>query len=136
MERMIFVNLPVRDVRASRAFYTSLGFGVNERYSDDDVACVTISRAILVMLIGHDRFADFIADDAADAAAARSTVQVLTGLSASSRDEVDAIVGRAIAAGGVGRPPVVEGAMYGRSFADPDGHVWELIHMPLPTTPG
>lgn len=130
MDRIIFVNLPVRDVVASRTFYTSLGFGVNERYSDEQVACVVVSGAILVMLIERGRFADFIADDGAP-----SSVQVRTGLSARSRSEVDDIVARAVAAGGTAHPAVQEGGMYGRSFTDPDGHVWELIHMAMPADP-
>lgn len=141
MERLIFVNLPVRDVRASRAFYTALGFRVHDRFSDDQVACIAVSSSILLMLLDHERFTEFIADDAhdaddaADAPEARGVRQVLNGLSATSRAEVDDIVARAVAAGGVVRGRVEQGSMYGRSFADPDGHVWELIHMALPAAP-
>lgn len=129
MERMVFVNLPVSDVGRSRAFYTALGFAVNERFSDDRVACIVVSETIVVMALEHDRYREFIADDDADAEAAETSggVHVLNALSASSRAEVDDLVARAVAAGGVARTPVEQGGMYGRSFADPDGHVWELI---------
>ena len=67
MNRMIFVNLPVADVAASRAFYTSLGFSINEQFSDEQVACVVVSDTICVMLLEHARFRDFINGDIADA---------------------------------------------------------------------
>ncbi len=128
MDRMIFVNLPVRDVTASRRFYTALGFEVNEQFSDHQVACILISRTIAVMLLEHARFRDFIDTEIADPWV---TTQVLNALSASSRGEVDDLVARAVAAGGTARRVVEDGPMYGQSFADPDGHVWELIHMDL-----
>lgn len=131
MDRMIFVNLPVRDVGASRAFYTALGFEVNEEYSDHQVACIVISRTIVVMLLEHARFRDFVDTEIADPWV---TTQVLNALSASSRAEVDDLVARAVAAGGTARRAIAEGPMYGHSFADPDGHVWELIHMDLDAT--
>ena len=133
MDRMIFVNLPVRDVRTSREFYTALGFAVDEEFSDDQVACIVVSDTIFVMLLEHERFRDFITTDIADA---RTTTQVLNALSAASRAEVDDLVARAVAAGGVARTPIEDGGMYGHSFADPDGHVWELIHMDMPTPAG
>jgi len=129
MERMIFVNLPVADVTTSRAFYTGLGFTVNEQFSDDQVACIVISDTIVVMLLEHARFKDFITNEIADA---RTHTQVLNALSTSSREEVDDLVARAVAGGGTARLPIEEDGMYGHSFADPDGHVWELIHMAAP----
>lgn len=125
---MIFVNLPVLDVGASRAFYTALGFEVNEQFSDDQVACVVVSPTICVMLLEHARFREFIDTDIADPWV---TTQVLNALSATSRAEVDELVARAVAAGGKARSVMEQGPMYGHSFADPDGHVWELIHMDM-----
>jgi len=128
MDRMIFVNLPVADVKVSRRFYTGLGFTVNEQFSDDQVACIVVSDTIFVMLLEHARFKDFITNEIADA---RATTQVLNALSAQSRAEVDSLVARAVELGGTARTPMEDGPMYGHSFADPDGHVWELIYMDM-----
>ena len=129
MDRMIFVNLPVADVDVSRRFYTGLGFGVNEEFSDDQVACIVVSKQILVMLLEHAKFAQFITTEIADP---RIATQVLNALSAESRQEVDDLVARAVAHGGTARAPIEDGGMYGHSFTDPDGHVWEVIHMAVP----
>lgn len=129
MDRMIFVNLPVADVTISRGFYTGLGFSVNEQFSDDKVACIVVSETIFVMLLEHDRFRDFTTNEIADA---HTTTEVLNALSASSREEVDDLVAKAVAHGGTPREPVEDDAMYGHSFADPDGHVWEVFFMEVP----
>ena len=125
--RMIFVNLPVKDLEASKAFFGELGFDFNPEFTDDTAACMVVDQNIFVMLLVEERFRDFINDDIADAA---STTEVLTALSADSREEVDETIAKAIAAGGKPwKPPLDEGPMYGGSFQDLDGHVWELIHM-------
>ena len=124
MDRMIFVNLPVEDVTVSRSFYTGLGFSVNEQFSDDQVACIVVSETIFVMLLEHNRFRDFTTNEIADA---RTTTEVLNALSASSREEVDDLVAKAVV-----RKPVEDDGMYGHSFADPDGHVWEVFFMEVP----
>lgn len=127
MNRMLFVNLPVTDVAASRAFYTSLGFSINEQFSDEQVACVVVSETICVMLLEHARFRDFIKGEIADA---QTSTEVLNCLSAQSRAEVDALVSTALTNGGKPwQDKIVEGPMYGHSFTDPDGHVWEVMHM-------
>jgi predicted lactoylglutathione lyase len=127
MNRMIFVNLPVADLAVARSFYTGLGFSVNEQFSDDQAACIVISDTIFVMLLVRARFGDFVAGEVADPAAGTS---VINCLSADSRDEVDQMVAKATASGG--KPwldTLEEGPMYGGSFADPDGHVWEVLFM-------
>ncbi|GGC07167.1 glyoxalase [Cellulomonas carbonis] len=131
MERMIFVNLPVRDLQESLAFYTGLGFTVNEQYSDENAACIVVSDTICVMLLVHARFADFLVGT--QITDARTHTQVLNALTASSRDEVDRFVENAVAHGGKARTPIREGGMYGHSVTDPDGHVWEIFHMADPT---
>jgi len=129
MDRMIFVNLPVEDVQASRAFYTGLGFSVNEMFSDDRTACIVVSDTIFVMVLEHERFADFVTTPIADA---RASTQVLNALSCSSRAEVDDLADRALANGGSQyRPTMDENGMYQRAVADPDGHVWELMYMDM-----
>ncbi|RIJ70524.1 glyoxalase [Nakamurella silvestris] len=129
MNRMIFVNLPVKDLAASRTFYTGLGFGVNEQFSDDNAACIVVSDTIFVMLLKETRFADFITGPMVDG---RAGTEVINCLSAESRQEVDDLTAKALAAGGtVWKPTMDEGPMYGTSFTDPDGHVWELLHMDM-----
>ena len=125
--RMIFVNLPVKDLEASKRFFVELGFENNPEFTDDTAACVVIDENIFVMLLTEDRFKDFINGDIADAT---STTEVLTCLSAGSREEVDELVEKAIAAGGKPwKPALEEGLMYGGTFQDPDGHVWEVLYM-------
>ena len=125
--RMIFVNLPVENLAASRAFFTALGFEFNTEFSDTSCACMVVDRNIFVMLLVRERFGHFVSGRIADATAG---TEVITCLSAKSREEVDETVARAIAAGGKPwQPPVEDGPMYGGSFQDLDGHVWELVHM-------
>src|ERR1700712_4142138 len=125
--RMIFVNLPVSDPAASRTFFGALGFGFNEQFSDGKVACLVIEDNICAMLMAPARFADFVVGEIADAT---KTTEVLLALSAESREEVDRIADAALSAGGSDwRPAQDHGFMYGRSFADPDGHVWEVVWM-------
>jgi predicted lactoylglutathione lyase len=125
--RMIFVNLPVKDLHASRRFFTELGFEFNAEFSDDQAACLVVDRNIFIMLLVESRFRDYINGEIADAA---RTTEVLTGLSVGSREEVDETIRRAVAAGGKPwKPTLQEGPMYGGSFQDIDGHVWELMHM-------
>jgi uncharacterized protein len=129
MDRMIFVNLPVADLTASKAFYTGLGFRINEQFSDEQAACMVVSETIYVMLLVNERFADFINGEISDA---HRSSEVLLCLSAESRAEVDQLVASALAHGGKPWQPVLEqGPMYGHSFADPDGHVWEVLHMDM-----
>jgi hypothetical protein len=125
--RMIFVNLPVTDLDVTKAFWTSLGFGFNPQFSDDKAACMIVEENIFVMLITRERFADFVTGEVADPTSATSVLNCLT---AQTRAEVDETVAKAIAAGGKPWQPVMEqGPMYGGSFQDVDGHVWELMAM-------
>jgi uncharacterized protein len=126
--RQIFVNLPVKDLERSKNFFSSLGFGFDARFTDDKGACLVIEKdSIYAMLITEPFFKTFTPRAVADA---KSTSEVLLALSCSSDREVDDLVARATAAGG--RPikePQDHGFMYYRSFEDPDGHIWELLHM-------
>jgi predicted lactoylglutathione lyase len=124
---MVFLNLPVSDLAASRAFYAGLGFSFNEQFSDERTTSVVVDENIVVMLLTRDRFADFVTGPIGDPAAA--TTQ-LTALSAGSREEADDLLARALASGGKPWKPAQDhGFMYGVSFADPDGHVFEVIWM-------
>ena len=125
---MLFVNLPVSDVAASRAFYTALGFSVNEQFSDDSSASVVVSDTIFLQLLSHDRFASFLPEGREAGNPRRTTV--MHALSCDSREEVDRLVERALdAGGGTWMPAQDHGFLYGSSFTDPDGHVWEVMWM-------
>ena len=125
--RMIFINLPVRDLKASKEFFTALGFDLDPEFSDDKAACMVVDQNIYIMLLVEERFRDFVVGEISDAT---KTTEVLTCLSADSREHVDETVAKAIAAGGRPWKPILEeGPMYGGSFQDPDGHVWELMYM-------
>ena len=130
MAKMIFVNLPVTDLARSTAFYQALGAAKNEQFSDDTATCIVFSDTIHAMLLTHDKFRQFTPKKIADA---KTTSEVLICLSADSRDDVDDIVGKANAAGGtIDTGPTQDyGFMYGRSFEDPDGHIWEVMWMDM-----
>ncbi|WP_407150875.1 VOC family protein [Bradyrhizobium sp. ORS 86] len=128
MAKMIFVNLPVSNLARSTAFYEAIGATRNPQFSDDTASCMVISETIYVMLLTHDKFRQFTSKAIADA---RATSEVLICLSADGRDAVDDIVTKAKAAGGSADPGPKQdyGFMYGRSFEDPDGHIWEVMWM-------
>lgn len=124
--RMLFVNLPVKDLKASMGFFGELGFEFNAKFTDENAACMIVDENIFVMLLTEERFRDFINDEISDST---TTTETITCLSADSREHVDQTVEKAIAAGGKPWKPVMEeGPMYGGSFQDLDGHVWELLH--------
>jgi predicted lactoylglutathione lyase len=127
MAQMIFVNLPVADLPKAKAFYEAVG-AVNEpKFTNEQAACMVFSETIFVMLLTHPFFQGFTDKKIADA---RETCEVLLCISRDSREAVDAITERAIAAGGrESRPAQDMGMMYSRSFEDPDGHVWEPMWM-------
>jgi len=129
MSKLIFVNLPVADLAAAKAFYEAIGARNNPQFTDDTAACMVLSETIHVMLLTHDKFSQFTPKRIADA---RQVSEVLICISADSRDEVDEITDKALAAGG--REPREKqdyGFMYGRSFEDLDGHIWEPMWMDL-----
>jgi len=135
MTNMIFVNLPISDLARSRAFYTALGFTINEAFSDDTAACVVISEAIYVMLLTHEKFAQFTQLPIGDA---REACQHMMALSYGSKEAVDALMTSGLGAGGSeGRAAQDLGFMYSRALADPDGHIWEPFWMdPAATAEG
>ncbi|MFF0224579.1 VOC family protein [Streptomyces sp. NPDC004629] len=126
-QQMIFVNLATADVEASKRFFTELGYTINPQFSGDDCACVVISDTIVAMLLSKERYATFTSKEIVDSAKAS---EVLVCLSAESREKVDELVNRAIAAGGTASgTPQDHGFMYGRAFDDLDGHTWEVVWM-------
>ncbi|KGB52566.1 Glyoxalase/bleomycin resistance protein/dioxygenase [Sphingopyxis sp. LC81] len=129
MPQMIFVNLPVTDLDKSKAFYEAVGAANNPAFTDDTAACMVVEEgSIHVMLLTHAKWADFTTKTIPDA---RTHAQVLLCLSADSRDAVDGQVDKAVKAGGKADPTPTQdfGFMYGRSYEDPDGHIWEVMWM-------
>jgi predicted lactoylglutathione lyase len=127
MPRMIFVNLPVQDLTKSVGFFTALGFEFNERFTDENATCMVVSDHACVMLLTRPFFASFTTRQVHEAA---GPTEAIIALSAESRDEVDALVDRALELGGAAvKDPADEGYMYGRSFYDLDGHAWEVMWM-------
>ena len=125
--RKVFINLAVEDLQRSVEFFTALGFGFDPQFTDEQATCMILSEEAFVMLLVKSRFKDFIKKDIVD-----STVQteVILALSAQSRAEVDGLVEKALAAGGSPANDKMDmGFMYGWSFQDPDGHLWEVAHM-------
>lgn len=128
MAKLIFVNLPVSDLTRANAFYQAIGAVKNQQFSDDTASCMVFSDTIHAMLLTHDKYRQFTTKKIADA---RTTSEVLICLSADSREAVDEVIGKARASGGVLDPTPQQdfGFMYGRSFEDPDGHIWEVMWM-------
>jgi hypothetical protein len=128
MSQLIFVNLPVADLPRATAFYEAVGAVKNPQFSDHTASCMVFSDTIHVMLLTHDKFRQFTPKRIADA---RETTEVLICVSAESRDSVDGTIAKAGAAGGRIDPGPQQdyGFMYGRSFEDPDGHIWEVMWM-------
>ena len=127
MSRQIFVNLPVKDLKKSMEYFNRLGFTFNPQFTDETAACMVISEAIYAMLLTHAKFKEFTSKEISDAT---KSTEVLVCLSCESRAEVDKLADEALAGGGqMAHEPMEYGFMYGRSFHDLDGHIWELIWM-------
>ncbi|MFE7429561.1 VOC family protein [Streptomyces sp. NPDC014735] len=127
MSQMIFVNLPVKNLEAAKAFFGKLGYSCNPQFSDENAACLVISDTIFAMLLTESRFKDFTKKEIADTS---RTTEVILALSAESREKVDEMADTALASGGSPAGETMDfGHMYGRSFQDPDGHIWEVMWM-------
>ncbi|HYC84945.1 MAG TPA: VOC family protein [Chryseosolibacter sp.] len=127
MATKIFVNLPVKDLKKTIDFFTTLGFHFNPRFTDEKAACMIISDDIFAMLLTEPLFQTFTKKQIADTT---SNTEVILALSANSREEVDHLVNRAIKAGGsTPNRKQDHGFMYGWGFEDLDGHLWEVIYM-------
>jgi hypothetical protein len=132
--KQIFVNLPVSDLPKAKAFYEAIGAVVNPQFSDDTAACMVLSDTIFVMLLTHAKWAFFTRKPIVDA---HQASEVMLALSADDRKAVDVVVEAAGANGGKVdvNPPQDHGFMYGRSFEDTDGHVWETVFMDMAQMP-
>ncbi len=127
MATKIFINLPVKDLQRSIAFFAKLGFTFNPQFTDETATCMIIGENIFAMFLVEKRFSDFTKKKIANA---HDTTEVLIAMDAPSRKDVDEMVEKAIAAGGkIYRESQDHGWMYEHSFADLDGHQWEIAYM-------
>ncbi|AOW89343.1 VOC family protein [Streptomyces olivaceus] len=126
-QQMIFLNLATNDLGAAKRFFTGLGWELNAQFSDDGTASFPVSDAIVVMVHTPQKYREFTKKEIADSA---KSSEVLIALSAESREKVDELVEKAVAAGGsVTGETQDHGFMYGRAFDDPDGHTFEVVWM-------
>ncbi|RKS10471.1 hypothetical protein DFP74_6238 [Nocardiopsis sp. Huas11] len=128
MTRMTFVNLPVRDIGATHAFWTALGFSFNPEFSDDKALCMIVSDAAFVMLLEDSYFRSFLPEGSPPGAAGS---ELITALTVDSRQEADTLADAAAEAGGRALSTMDESGMYSRTVADPDDHLWEFVHMDM-----
>lgn len=133
MPTKIYVNLPVKDLARSTEFFNKLGFSFDERFSNDQSGCLIIGDDIYAMLITEPFFRSFTTKELADASKA---TEAIVALEVDTRQQVDEMAGRALASGGSpASEPMEQDGMYERSFADPDGHLWEVFHMDAAAVP-
>lgn len=129
MSTKIFVNLAVKDLNKSVAFFTQVGYSFNPQFTDENATCMIISEDIYVMLLVEPFFKTFVKKELADTS---KTVEALICLSTENREQLDEIVDKAMAAGATEvKPPIDQGWMYSRSFNDLDGHHWEYVFMDM-----
>jgi uncharacterized protein len=127
MPTKIYVNLPVKDLARSTEFFDKLGFAFDKRFSNDRAGCLIISDDIYAMLITEPFFRSFTTKELADAS---RTTEAIVALEVDTRQQVDEMAARALESGGSpASEPMEQDGMYERSFADPDGHLWEVFHM-------
>ena len=127
MHSQMFVNLPVKDLKRAVDFYTKVGYSFNPQFTDENATCMIVGENLFVMLLVEKFFSSFTHKDIVDTSKA---TEVLTCVSCRSKEEVDAIVAGARAAGAaVPREPQDHGFMYAHGYEDLDGHTWELVHM-------
>jgi predicted lactoylglutathione lyase len=127
MNKQIFVNLPVKDLGRSVAFFTQLGYTFNPKFTDENATCMIVGENIFVMLLVEPFFQTFIKKTICDA---KRNTEVIVALSCENRGQVDELADKAVAAGATSpAEPKDYGFMYQRSFEDLDGHLWELFHM-------
>ncbi|MET2825548.1 VOC family protein [Mesorhizobium shangrilense] len=128
MTKMIFLNLPVRDLQAATNFYLAIGGTLNPQFSSDQASSIMFSDAIGVMLLTHQHYSQFTARQIGDP---KRDSQMLIALTLGSKDEVNAVIDKGVAAGGRADPNPAQdlGFMFNRHIEDPDGNVWELLWM-------
>jgi predicted lactoylglutathione lyase len=133
MPRTITISLPVADLKLAKAFYTALGFVINPKFSNDNAAFMVWSETINVALLTHEKWRTFTTRPIPP----NTSSEVALNISCESRDEVDAMNTAAAEHGGTPdiNPVEDQGFMYGRDFADPDGHIWGAVWMDMSAVP-
>ncbi|WP_345556341.1 VOC family protein [Streptomonospora halophila] len=130
----MFVNLPVADLKTSVDFFTALGFEFDPKFTDENATAITVGENAVVMLLVKGFFQGFTKKEITDA---RASTETIIAVSADSREDVDDLVDKALASGGSASNEPMEGpGMYGRSFQDPDGHLWEVVYMDIEAMDG
>lgn len=133
MTKQIFINLPVKDVEKSVNLYTQMGFTINPQFSDDAGKCMVWSENIFVMLLSHDKFKQFATKPIADT---KNNQAALLSLSVENLEQVNEIVNKAVAAGGIEPSEMKDyGFMQQRTIEDFDGHTWEVFCMDMSKFP-
>lgn len=133
MATKVFINLPVKDLDKSKAFFQDLGFSFNPQFTDEKAGCMVVSDSIFVMLLTDTYFKSFIDTEVCDA---HKSTEVLVTLDAASADEVKQFINQAESLGGTIYAPAKDyGFMYQHGFADPDGHKWEMAYVDLSQFP-
>ena len=133
MAKQIFVNLPVKDLNKTIEFFTKLGFKFNPQFTDENATCMIIGENIFAMLLVEKFFKSFIKKEICDA---KKSTEVLLALHVDGKNQVDEMIAKAIKAGGAEpRQAQDHGWMYGRSFEDINGHIWEVFHMDMGKMP-
>ncbi len=133
MASQIYVNLPVKDLDRSVAFFTKLGYTFNPQFTNENATCMIVGENIFIMLLVEKFFKTFTPNAICDAT---KNTEVIVCLSAESREKIDETVCTAVAAGGrIHKEAQDHGFMYGHGFQDPDGHIWELVYMQAGATP-
>ena len=129
MATQLFINLAVKDVKKTMDFFSKLGFTFNMQFTNENAACMIINDEAFVMLLRESFFKTFIKKELVDA---YKGTEVITSISAESKDKVNKIVDKALSIGATEtREPLEQGFMFGRSFSDPDGHIWEVFWMDM-----
>jgi uncharacterized protein len=135
MTKEIWINLPVKDVAAAKAFFEKIGFTPNEKHSSAAMAAFSVGeKAMSVLFVAAETFREFTKSEISDA---RAGAEVLISFDAASRDEVDETARRVFDAGGTifGEPSEIQGWMYGFGFSDPNGHRWNMVFMDFSKLP-
>jgi len=133
MAKKIFINLPITDLKSAMTFYSAIGFTNNPQFTDETAACMVLTEEIYVMLLTQNKFKEFTNKEIGNT---KKTASVINSLSVDSNEEVNAMVDKALKAGGKEPNEAKDyGFMQQRSFEDPDGHLWEVLYMDLSKFP-